>query len=185
MMFKEANHKSLYTHRSAFTLIELLISISILSILMLALYKAYDTLNISNNIYKEKTKKIQTLSLKKRTIHLDFALSLKDDANATLKYLDQDIKEDIVTFQSSNSIHRRYNPYLTYFVKNDKLYRIESLQKIEKYPFEDFITANIDELGKVDKFKIFKSKKDESFLIDVRFKDEDNILMKVKSLNEM
>ncbi len=173
------------TQRAAFTLMELLVSISILSILMLALYKAYDALNISNDIFKEKTKEIQTLSLKKTTIYLDFALGLKDDTNATLKYLDQDTKSDIVTFQSSNSIHRRYNPFLTYFVKNDKLYRMESLQKIQRYPFDGFVIADIDEIGEVKKFKIFKSKKDESYLIDARFKDEGNILMKVKSLNEM
>lgn len=166
--------------RSGFTLMELLISISILSILMLALYKAYDALNFSNETYKKKSYNIKTLELKKRTIYLDFALSLK----GTIKYLNEEPKEDMVTFQSSNSIHRRYNPYITYFVKDTKLYRMESLQKINEYPFNNEINADVDELGSVKKFKVFKAKDKTTYLIDARFKVENNILMKVKSLNQ-
>ena len=167
--------------RRAFTLIELLISITILSILMIALYKAYDALNISNDIYKDKSKSIKSVELKKRTIYLDFALSFKGSFNQ----LDQDTKKDIVTFQSSNSIHKRYNPYITYLVKNQKLYRVESLQKVSEYPFISDIIADVDELGEVKKFKVFKSKEQVSYLIDARFKDENNILLKVKVLNEI
>jgi len=167
--------------RKGFTLIELLIAISILSILMIALYKAYDALNISNEIYKKKSASIKSLELKKRTIYLDFALSF----NGTLKHLDEDSKKDIVTMQSSNSIHKRYNPYITYLIKDDILYRIESLEKISQYPFANDVSADIDELGEVNKFKVFKSTKSESYLIDARFKDDNNILLKVKVLNEI
>lgn len=168
------------TKRTAFTLIELLISITILSLLMLALYKAYDALNISNAIYKSKSDSIESLSLKKRTIYLDFALSF----NGSIKYLDQEPKEDMVTMQSSNSIHKRYNPYITYLVKDEKLYRVESLQKVIEYPFSSDIIADIDEIGEVTKFKVFKSSKSESYMIDSRFKNGDRILLKVKVLNE-
>jgi len=171
--------------RKAFTLIELLISISILSILMLALYKAYDALNISNEIYKEKSNSIKTMELKKRTIYLDFALSFKSDAKELIKYLSQETKEDVVTFQSSNSIHKRYNPYITYFVKDKKLFRMESLEKVLEYPLLPNILADIDELGEVKKFKIFEAKDKITYLIDARFKDERNILIKVKSLNKI
>ncbi len=171
------------TYRSAFTLIELLVSISILSILMLALYKAYDALNISNNIYKDKSNSIQSTALKKRTIYLDFALSFKGNEKEYFRYLDQGTKKDIITFQSSNSIHKRYNPYITYIVIGDKLYRIESLQKVVEYPFSSDIVADIDEIGSVNKFKVFISTDKTTCLIDARFKDENNILLKVKSLN--
>jgi prepilin-type N-terminal cleavage/methylation domain-containing protein len=173
------------TQKAGFTLIELLISISILSILMLALYKAYDSLNISNNTYKEKSKKIEKIALKKRTIYLDFALAIKGDSNTSVNYLERDTKRDIVSFQSANSIHKRYNPYITYIRKYDKLYRIETLQKVDVYPLASNLVADIDEIGSIEKFKVFKSKKDESYLIDARFKDEDNILLKVKILNQI
>jgi prepilin-type N-terminal cleavage/methylation domain-containing protein len=180
MSYQWIKNKKYTPHmRKAFTLIELLISITILSILMIALYKAYDALNISNKIYKEKSNAIESLELKKRTIYLDIALSFK----GSFKYLDKDVNEDIVTFQSSNSIHKRYNPYITYFVKEKKLYRIESLQVINEYPFASDIIANVDEIGEVKKFKVFKSSKSESYLIDARFKDKNNILLKVKVLN--
>jgi hypothetical protein len=152
---------------------------------MLALYKAYDALNISNSIYKEKSSSINSMALKKRTIFLDFALAIPSDSNSTVKYLDQDTKEDIITFQSTNSIHKRYNPYITYLVKDEKLYRLESLQEIMEYPFSSDIIADIDELGVVKKFKVFKSNKENSYLIDARFKDENNILLKVKTLNQI
>ncbi|WP_188108593.1 PulJ/GspJ family protein [Sulfurimonas lithotrophica] len=171
--------------RSAFTLIELLISITILSILMLALYKAYDALNISNEIYKEKSQAIKSIELKKRTIYLDFALSVKKDDKDRVTYLEKDTEEDIVTFAGSNSIHKRYNPYITYLVKNKILYRVESLQEIKEYPFAADIRADIDVMGEVKKFKVFKSKNNDSYLIDARFKDENNILLKVKALNEI
>lgn len=173
------------TQRAAFTLIELLISISILSILMLALYKAYDALNISNKIYKEKSNKIEISSLKKRTIYLDFALASKSDSNSTIKYLDRQRNKDIVSFQSSHSIHKRYMPYITYITKYDKLYRLETLHKIDEFPFSSDIIADIDELGEVEKFKVFESKKDKSsYLIDLRFKGSEQILLKVKILNK-
>ena len=167
--------------RKAFTLIELLISITILTVLMLALYKAYDALNISNKIYEKKSDSIKSMELKKRTIYLDLALSFKGSFN----YLEQEPKRDMITFQSSNSIHKRYNPYITYIIKYDKLYRIETRQKIESYPFEAGITADIDEIGALKKFKVFKSSKSDSYLIDARFKDKNNILLKVKVLNEL
>jgi prepilin-type N-terminal cleavage/methylation domain-containing protein len=172
---------SMGTHRGAFTLMELLISIMILSILMLALYKAYDALNMSNKTYKKKSQSIKALTVKKRTIYLDFALSVK----GSFKHLDQEPKKDIVTFASINSIHKRYKPYITYFTKNEKLYRIESLQMISEYPFASDIIADVDEIGDVKKFKVFKSNKSESYLIDARFKDANNILLKVKVLDSI
>jgi len=180
-MFTQIKNKSIAKNKRAFTLIELLIAISILSILMLALYKAYDALNISNGIYKEKSQSIRSLELKKRTLYLDLSLSLKN----SFSYLERDTKEDIVTFQSANSIHKRYNPYITYLVKDAKLYRIESLQKITRYPFDLDVVADIDLLAKVKKFKIFESKNKGVYLIDARFKDQNNILLKVKALNEL
>ncbi len=58
--------------RSAFTLIELLISISILTIMMLFLYKSYASLNISNEIIKDEGMNIQ--SIQKRIVYLRFSL---------------------------------------------------------------------------------------------------------------
>ena len=168
--------------RKAFTLIELLISVSILSIMMIFLYKSYASLNSSNKFYKNELNSINNIMKKKKVIFLDFSLSLYKSVNI----LNQDTKIDIVFFQSSNSIHKRYNPYIAYIAKENKLYRLESLQKFKEYPLTQDSDFVADYLGEINRFRVYKSKeeKKETYLIDINFKNEDNILLKVKVLNQ-
>ena len=167
--------------KKAFTLVELLVSIIILSFLMTALYKSYASLNISNVIYKNKSNNIKSIELKRKTIYLDISLAMPK----SLVYLDRDTKEDIISFQTTNSVHKRFNPYVTYVVRDSILYRLESLKKITTYPFDSYIDADIDELGAVEEFKIYKSKsKDyESYLVNIVLKKSSNILLKIKLLS--
>jgi len=170
------------TSKRAFSLIELLVSIVILSLMMVALYKSYSSLNISNDIYKNKSVTIKTLELKKKTIYLDLLMAMPN----SLIHLDKDTKEDIISFQTTNSIHKRFNPYITYVLKDSRLYRLESLKKIKIYPFDFDIDAVIDDLGEVNRFKVYKSdsKDDEIYLINVEFKDGSDILLKTKVLSQ-
>ena len=66
--------------RKAFTLIELLISITILSIMMLFLYKSYASLNHSNSFYKKEVQQIKDQQLLKKVLFLDFSLVLGQSA---------------------------------------------------------------------------------------------------------
>lgn len=168
--------------KKAFTLVELIVSIIILSLMIVALYKSYASLNMSNDIYKNKTNSIKNIELKKKIIYLDLLLVMPK----SLAYLDQDTKEDIISFQTTNSVHKRFNPYVTYVVKDSILYRLESLKKIKTYPFDSDFNGNIDDLGVVDKFKIYKSnsKKIESYLVNILFKDSSKILLKVNVLSQ-
>lgn len=167
--------------KRAFTLVELLISIVILSLMITALYKSYASLNISNNTYKNKTNLLKNLELKKKIIYLDLLLAVP----GSLTHLDEDAKEDVISFQTTNSVHKRFNPYITYVVKDAVLYRLESLQKVTIYPFDSTFDGDIDSFGSVDKFKIYKSKNknNESYLVNIVFKDNSNILLKVKVLS--
>ena len=72
--------------RKAFTLIELVISISILSIIMIFLYKSYASLNTSNRFYKKEVSQIKSQQLKKRVLFLDFTLAV----DKSVKILNQD-----------------------------------------------------------------------------------------------
>ena len=180
-------------NRGAFTLIEMMVSISILSIMMIFLYESYASLNKSNFFYKGEVEYIKKNSLKKQVIYLDFALAIpfKDGANKliSLNILAQDSKEDVVLFQSSNSIHDRYNPYIAYIIKDDILYRLESLKALE-YPLNNDSDFTVDNLGAVNSFRVYKSsqkvsdKKSAVYLVHIDFKDENNILLKIKVLNE-
>ena len=168
--------------RAAFTLIELLISISILSIMMLYLYKSYASLNISNEIIKQEGANIQSIQKLKKVVYMDFLLALHN--SVTIE--NREKNEDFVHLQSSNSIHKRYNPYIAYIVKDEKLYRLESLTKLSTYEVPTDSEFDIDYLGEVKGFRVYKSSsaKKESYLLHVDFKALEDILFKVNVLSE-
>jgi len=157
--------------KKAFTLIELLVSITILSIMMLFLYRTYAMTNFSNTIFKDESKKIIDIQKIKKVIYLDFAFA----SSVTIKV--EEKNEDLVKLQSSNSIHQRFNPYITYTVKNKKLYRLESLKDSQ---------FDIDYLGEIQRFKVYKSsdKNSNIFLVNIEFKNQQQILLKINNSNK-
>jgi len=167
--------------RKAFTLIELLISIVILSILMLFLYKSYASLNRSNDTLAQQTQKIKKEELLKKTIYLDFSVAFA----ATFKTLNQSKTEDVVFLQSSHSVHDRINPYIAYLVKDKILYRLESLKPFKEYPLAADSEFVADTLGRVKTFRLYKSSKAASmiYLLHIVFENKNEILMKLKVLN--
>jgi prepilin-type N-terminal cleavage/methylation domain-containing protein len=167
--------------RKAFTLIEILIAITILSIMMLFLYQSYSSLNISNSFYKNELGQIKNDYLKKKVFFLDFSLVYKE----TAKILNQDTKQDVVFLQSSHSIHKRHNPYIAYIIQDSKLYRLESIQEFNEYPLSVGGEYVADCLGEIDSFRVYRSKDDEgSFLVHADFKKDEDILLKIKALQE-
>jgi len=168
--------------RKAFTLIELLVSISILSIMMIFLYKSYASLNYSNKFYKTEVDLIKNEQLIKKIIFLDFSLAF----TSSITIVNHDKKEDALLMQSSNSLHKRYNPYIAYIMKDSNLYRLESLKRLT-YPLNAESDFSVDSLGKVNSFRVYKSDQNTSkaglFLVHVDFKKNDEeILLKIKVL---
>lgn len=168
--------------KSAFTLIEMMVSIVILSIMITFLYQSYASLNLSNDVLKKEVKGISDIQKMKKVIYLDFSLALH---NST-KIQNRGKNEDAVFLQSSNSVHKRLNPYIAYMVKQNKLYRLESLKKIESYDLAADAEFDVDYLGEVDSFRVYESSKSkkEIYLVHVDFKTLDEMIMKVKVLNE-
>ena len=168
--------------RSGFTLIELMVSISILSIMMIFLYQSYSSINSSNKNLKNEIRVITDVQKLKKVIYLDFSLAL----HKSVKILNQDAKEDVLFFQSSNSVHKRYEPYIAYIVKKGRLYRLESLQEFKEYPLAMNSEFDVDYLGDVNSFRVYKSTNDkkELYLVHIKFKNIEDILLKVKVLNK-
>jgi prepilin-type N-terminal cleavage/methylation domain-containing protein len=163
--------------RKAFTLIELMISIVILSIIMVFLYKSYAELNSQNKLYDQAANKIKKIELIKQTLFLDLSLSLKGSS----VIISQDKKIDNFFCQSTHSIHDRINPYIGYIVKDNKLYRVESLKPLKNYPLPLNIDFDIDYLGEVENFRVYLSKTASShYLVDLSLKEMGNILIKIK-----
>lgn len=166
--------------RKGFTLIELMISIVILSIIMVFLYKSYAELNAQNKKYEQVSSEIKKFELIKEMLFLD--ISLSKSKSMTIIHLDP--KEDIVFFQSAHSIHDRINPYIGYIVKDQKLYRIESLRPLKSYPIESNIDFDIDLLGDVENFRLYPAiSSKEEYLADISFKQKQPILIKIKSFS--
>ena len=168
--------------RRGFTLIELMISISILSVMMLYLYQSYASLNRSNVIVKKEVEGIISTQKLKKVIFLDFSLALHKSVTIQKREID----EDFVFFQSSNSVHKRYNPYIAYMVKEKKLYRLESLKPFSSFELSADAEFDIDFIGEIDSFRVYaSSNKDiESYLIDLNFKNLEELILKVRVLNE-
>ena len=164
--------------KKAFTLIELVVSIGILSIVMIFLYKSYASLNKSNSFYKKEVFKLKNEQLKKKTLFLDFSLAMNVDIKS------QDKNKDIVFLQSSNSMHNRYNPYIAYIFKEQRLYRLESLTQFNEYPLSVDTEFSVEYFGEVDSFRVYKSDDNttKSYLIHIDFKEEEDVLLKVNLL---
>ncbi|MDF1877747.1 prepilin-type N-terminal cleavage/methylation domain-containing protein [Sulfurimonas sp. SAG-AH-194-L11] len=165
--------------RRAFTLIELLISIIILTILMLFLYKSYANLNRSNALLNEEVQKISKIQKIKRTLILDFTRAL------SVNILPQDTKIDIGFLQTTHSLYKRINPYVGYIVKDEKLYRIESFKVLREFPLVADSEFVVEELGEIKIFRIYKSgdAKVNSYLVHLLFKDTTEILLKLNPLD--
>lgn len=176
--------------RSAFTLIELMISITLLSLMMIFLYQSYASLNRSNALYTQASQKIVKEDKIKEIVYLDYSLALYN----TIKIIHQEKNEDVVFFQSSHSLHKNYNPYIAYVKKEDTLYRLESLAKFKEYPLTPESKFVVDKIGDVNSFRVYKSKKKSdtnstplpvNYLIYIDFKNSpEQLLLKVKPLNE-
>ena len=146
---------------------------------MVFLYKSYASLNKSNSNFKKEVEVLESLKQKKKILFLDFSVS--KFASVAIQRLDR--QNDMVLLKSANSVHKRFNPYLAYIISNKILYRIESLKPIA-YPLDVSSEFDVDEFGEVARFKIFESKSKDSYIIDVKFKNSQKILLKIKALNE-
>lgn len=165
--------------RKGFTLVELMVSIVILSIMMLFLYKSYSGLNKSNKIFDKEVQKVSKIEKIKQILYLDFTLA------QGVTILNQDNKEDVVFLKTRSSVHNRVNPYVAYIVKAKILYRLESLRELKEYPLGADSEFVVDKLKGVELFRVYPSRENQNslYLIHIVFEDGEEVLLKVKSLN--
>ena len=163
--------------RSAFTLIEMMIAISLLAIISVFLYKSLSQLNHSNKFYGEKLQRIVDSQKMLNLLYLDLSL-VKHNA---MKVDNQDREFDHLYFQGSNSIHNRIEPYIAYVIQEKHLYRLESSLKLT-YPILSDTEMSVDDLGLVENFRLYATKT--HFLVHLKQPSKDEILIKVRKLNE-
>lgn len=162
--------------RSAFTLIEMMIAITLFSVVMIFLYQSMATLDRSNQFYGNRLESIESEQALLKTLYLD--LSLSQAKNGEIDNINKD--EDMIFMQTSHVVHSHVMPYVIYFVKDKHLYRIESATKLT-YPFESNINALIDDFGEVKTFRVYKNST--HFLLHLNRDGKENTLMKIRYLN--
>jgi len=143
--------------RKAFTLIEVLVSVALLSILIVFMYQNIDMLKKSNFIYEKFYHKTSLQTKIHKTMFLDLAQS------TYAKKVDGDF--DRVILQTSNSHFGIIMPYVSYIVKQNTLYRVESNKQIPQKIKDDFLPYLKFEIVKkgIKTFEFYRAKK--SFLI--------------------
>jgi prepilin-type N-terminal cleavage/methylation domain-containing protein len=140
--------------KPAFTLIEVLVSIVLLSLMITYLYNALGVLQNANSSLLSKEKQLDTRDFL-------FGLLYKDlfEASSTTITSTQSKDFDILKLKTSNSLHDISAPTITYIVvkEDKKLIRIESPYEFAlPIPMESAYMMYADEVAKeVEFFKIY------------------------------
>jgi len=120
--------------KKSFTLLELLISITLFMIIVVFLYKTIDEVKYSNNIFLNKQKAYEI----ENNIYNIFLEDISESSNITISK-DKN-KNSIVKIKTNNTYHNPYFNYITYLIgANKKLVRIEGLKEFKE---QDIITEN-------------------------------------------
>lgn len=149
----------------AFTLVEMVISITLMGLVLFLVYESIDNITLSNKIIKDTQ---NTQAYKNRRISL-----LKEDLiNSTDINVSTSDDYSVIQFETQNSIHGIIQPFVVWLVakKDNTLVRLESAQNIllpleyslEHKPYLDVMIAN------VERFKIYTSKEKDYILVEIK-----------------
>jgi len=109
----------------AFTLVEVLISITLFSIILLFMYKTLDVTNFSNKLFENKIEK-NMLQNSVKQIFIEDILE-----GSSVLNIDKESEFTLLEIQSTNMYHDVFYKYIYYLVsRENNLLRIESLNKI-------------------------------------------------------
>jgi len=138
--------------RKAFTLIELMISIILLSLIMSFLYQSVAQLQQSNQQFLKKTNSMQKREDILKLLYNDFINA------SSVQWYDRTGDKDTIVMQSSNSLHDMTQPYLVYRIYKDEntLRRVES--PVEKVDLVNKVFRFDDIVTEVKMFKVYENK---------------------------
>lgn len=171
--------------RKAFTLVEMMVSIVLLSIIVLFLYQTLDMTKLSNTFYKNQLQQIKDQNKIKLLMFEDMVNSF-DSNGSTEPYFDDKNENSVLNIKSYNTFHNPFFNHITYFVsRENNLIRCESQSKFDKNKIYDFSeNAYIDVVDQnVSKFKISQHKKEKNnYVVYIKYEDNKEIFFTLKSL---
>jgi prepilin-type N-terminal cleavage/methylation domain-containing protein len=158
--------------KRAFTLIEMVIAVGLLSVIMLFLYQMTANLERNNRHYIAYVDDAEHEQRIVQTLYLDL---VRSENNSTTVIPVERAYDQLFT-QSANSVYRRIMPYIAYRISDRVLYRIESSRPITPFtrPEEELV---IDELGPVERFRVYVNGR--YALVDLQLLDRRSRLFKV------
>lgn len=168
--------------KSAFTLVEVLISILLLGIIFVYLYSTIDSLKLQNNHYIQKSDSIQDEMKIFRILNLDIAQAKSVSVTRSGRF-------DILNLKTKNSLYGIIDPSVMYFVskKDNALLRVESLDGFDMNNKDQitnmFLYSDIL-FNDCESFKA--SNKDAGFVsVLVRNKDIRPMLLKIPTIGKI
>lgn len=167
------SNEIMFTGKKAFTLLEVVISITIFMIILIFLYKVLDDTKLTNN-------KFETHIYKKDEINHLYKIFAEDIAESIGEIsISQDRDNNqMLIFRSNNSFHQPFYRNITYMISsNNNLVRIESLNTFtkEKTPVEFYDNSFIDILiENIEKFVVIK--KDDKVIFIVKQKEKKDMI---------
>ena len=138
--------------KKAFTLIELMISVLLLSLIVTFLYQSVAQLQTSNLQFLKKTDKLQKREALVKLLYNDFINA------SSVQWFDKNSKSDAILIQTSNSFHDMSKPFVLYKVykEENSLKRIES--PIEKIDYINNVFKYNELITDVTLFKVYGNK---------------------------
>jgi len=172
--------------KKAFTLLEVMISITIFSILILFLYKTLDQTKFTNKLFSNNVEKSKELNYIYDILIADMASSTK-----VVKPVLDDDKNSRITLESNNTYHNAFYTNIAYMINSlDQLVRIESLKpmslKKEAPPSFDFYEQSYIDvlLSNVETFEIQNNLQDnKNYLFIIKQKNSEALVFNTFRLN--
>lgn len=161
--------------KKSFTLVEMLVSITLFSIVLIFLYQALDMTKLSNKFYSDKLSNMKAKSDIKKLLFID--MLNKTDNNISII---QDKNENTVfKFKTTNIYHNAFYTNITYLVsKQNNLIRCESKDKFDKNKIYKFVDSSYIDIveNNITKFKISPNKTNKnSYILYIKYKDNSDI----------
>jgi len=162
------------TNNKAFTLIEMVISITIMSLMVLLLYSGLDSVNKSSLLLSKKNKIEESKFSIKKLLFLDFIQA--QDINITK----QNKQFDIIKIKTKNSLYGISSPNVGYIVLNNNLIRIEGIDYAMPIKDDFIYQVKADIILKdIQSFKLYRNKTQDKLLVSLKQKKQDMLIFEI------